>query len=208
TPPYTYTWPDGSYGPAKGELLAGTYAINVIDFNGCIFSEEITVVQPEDLEISPYTVNNKICKASVNIIPNGGTAPYTYEWEDGTTSSVKTHLCPGFYTVEVTDNNGCETSETIEILAEIAEEDISIRVIVNPFNQEGNIVIKLPFDDYADVRIYSPTGQLVQVFLHQEAEANQEINLSLDLDKYSNGVYILEVLSGGLSTSDKVIVTN
>lgn len=208
TSPYLYRWPDGSFGNSKNGLAAGTYNVNVIDNNGCSSAETVTIVQPEEMEITPFTLNNKICKASINVVPDGGTAPYTYEWEDGNTTSTQTNLCPGFYTVQITDNNGCETTETLEIVAEIAKEEIAITVIVNPFQNEGNVVIKLPFDDYADVRIYSPTGQLIEVFLHEEAELNQEIRLSLDIDKYSNGIYIMEVSSGGLSSSEKVIVSN
>ena len=117
-------------------------------------------------------------------------------------------MCPGLYKVNVTENHGCATTETMEIVKEVSEDDISIAVIVNPFHENGNIIIKLPFEDYADVRIYSPTGQLVEIFLHEEAEVNQEIRITLDIDKYSNGVYIVEVLSGGLTTSEKVIVSN
>jgi hypothetical protein len=208
TPPYNYIWPNGSYGEMKEGLSAGTYTVDVIDYNGCLYTEDVTILQPDNLVVSPYIVNNKICKASANLVPEGGTAPYTYEWEDGTTASLKMGLCPGVYTIEVTDNKGCRTSETLEIQTELVNEDISISVIVNPFHLEGDIIIKLPFDDNADVRIYSPTGQLVQVFMHQEAKDNHEIKLSLDLKKYSNGVYIVEVLSGGLSASEKIMVSN
>ncbi|MDG1913816.1 MAG: T9SS type A sorting domain-containing protein [Crocinitomix sp.] len=208
TAPYLYTWPDGEYGNVRGDLTAGTYDVNIVDYNGCFKTQEVTIIQPEELALTSFTVNNKICKASINVLPTGGTAPYTYEWEDGSVEGFKTGLCPGLYKVNVTDNHGCATTETMEIVKEVSEDNISIAVIVNPFHENGNIIIKLPFDDYADVRIYSSTGQLVEIFLHEEAEVNQEIRITLDIDKYSNGVYIVEVLSGGLTTSEKVIVSN
>lgn len=208
TSPYIYVWSDGANGNIRGEMAAGSYSVDIFDANNCQLTDLITISQPEELEVSPFIVNNKICKASANVFPSGGTAPYTYEWDDGSIEGFKTGLCPGIYTVDITDSHGCKSTDTLEIIAEVTEKNISISVIVNPFYKEGNIIIKLPFDDYADVRVYSPTGQLVEIFMHVVTEENQEISLALDLDKYSNGVYILDVQSGGLSTSEKVIVSN
>ena len=74
TAPYYYLWPDGVYSTSRAELAAGTYEIQVIDNNGCQNTEEITIVSPDKLEIAPYTVNNKTCKASINILPKIGRA--------------------------------------------------------------------------------------------------------------------------------------
>ena len=109
----------------------------------------------------------------------------------------------------MTDNEGVTLTpaETLEIIPDYEKESISIEVIVNPLYKEGHIVIKLPYSDFADIRVFTTTGQLVETFNHEDPQAENKIKLALDLDKYSNGIYLMEVTSGGLSITEKIVVT-
>ena len=206
TAPYHYLWPDGSDVQSRSDLEAGSYTVNFIDMNGCFFTKDVVIPEPTELEATAFIVNNNLCKASANIVPSGGTAPYTYEWEDGSTNGYLTNLCTGIYVVEILDANDCKTTETLEITSDYEKESISIEVIVNPLYQKGHIVIKLPYNDFADIRVFTTAGQLVETFNHENPQSENKINLALDLDKYSNGIYLIEVTSGGLSLTEKIAV--
>ena len=57
-----------------------------------------------------------LCTGIAIVTPLGGTAPYTYSWNDplNQTDSTATGLCAGNYTVNTTDFNGCtDTSYVI-----------------------------------------------------------------------------------------------
>jgi len=45
----------------------------------------------------------------------GGSGGYTYEWNNGATTSQVTGLSPGIYSVTITDSNGCETICNVEL---------------------------------------------------------------------------------------------
>jgi gliding motility-associated-like protein len=50
------------------------------------------------------------------VIPAGGSGGYSYQWlPAGGTSASATGLCPGTYSVSVTDNNGCIVNETLAV---------------------------------------------------------------------------------------------
>jgi len=49
-------------------------------------------------------------KATVDVV--GGTAPYTYSWSNGGSTKTINNLCPGNYSVVVTDSLGCTSSNT------------------------------------------------------------------------------------------------
>lgn len=55
------------------------------------------------------------CTGSINITPSGGSAPYTYVWNNNATTQNLSSLCAGTYEVEVTDALGCSQTETINI---------------------------------------------------------------------------------------------
>ena len=58
------------------------------------------------------------CTGKATVFAFGGTAPYTYSWSSGATSSAAMALCVSTYTVTITDNVGCTVSKTASITAQ------------------------------------------------------------------------------------------
>jgi hypothetical protein len=65
-------------------------------------------------ENTPVSCNGA-CDGTATVIPQGGTAPYIYNWSNGSTNDVQTGLCAGTYTVTVTDNNGQSMLQTVTV---------------------------------------------------------------------------------------------
>ncbi|MFI5149507.1 MAG: gliding motility-associated C-terminal domain-containing protein [Bacteroidia bacterium] len=118
TAPYTYAWNTGSTSNTISLLSPGNYTVTVTDSHGCVTSAIYPITQPSVLNVSITTVNvtcNGACNGSATTVVSGGTAPYTYSWSNGATASNITNLCPGSYTVKVTDAMGCFQSQICTI---------------------------------------------------------------------------------------------
>jgi hypothetical protein len=50
-------------------------------------------------------------------IVNGSNGPYSYSWSNGANTNTITNLSSGNYSVIITDNNGCTTTNQITITA-------------------------------------------------------------------------------------------
>jgi hypothetical protein len=113
--PYTYSWTGTSQTTATATgLCAGTYSVKVTDGKGCIDSTHTALVtQPNGLS-AVTNANNSACAActgSATSTVSGGNVPYSYSWSaGGQTASTATGLCPGSYTLGVTDAKGCTVS--------------------------------------------------------------------------------------------------
>ncbi len=114
---FNYTWSvPGLNGLNVSGLAAGSYTITVTDCVGFETISTIVIDEPEALDASTSQSGAILCNggsegaATVNGI--GGTAPYTYLWENGQTSQTATGLAAGEEGVTITDVNGCifETS--------------------------------------------------------------------------------------------------
>jgi hypothetical protein len=202
TPPYEFYWEDGSTSPSRSSLSGGTHDVIIVDMNGCLFLDSVIITEPTVIAMDPFLINNKLCNASVNILPSGGTAPYDFEWEDGSSMSYRTGLCPGEYTVTMSDSFGCEQEETITILSVPKNETIKIEIVSNPYVETEGIRITVPTNDLVSINIYNTAGQLIESIEEMPSEADFQI--WLETGRYANGLYVLDVQAGNLHASQKV----
>ena len=145
TAPYGYLWND----PAPAQitatataLTAGTWTVTVTDANSCTSSSNVTITQPAALTASITAQTNVSCfggsNGSATATPVGGTAPYTYLWNDpapAQTTATATALTAGTWTVTVTSTGGCTTttSATITQPASALTSSISAQTNVSCF---------------------------------------------------------------------------
>ncbi|TKC01081.1 hypothetical protein FA046_05225, partial [Pedobacter cryophilus] len=110
TLPYTFTWTNGETALDQSNLAAGTYTLNVTDANSCTISKTIIITQPPVISIAMSRVNVKCygeATGGINVTLTGGTAPYTFEWNNGAITEDLNNVTAGNYSVTVTDSNGC-----------------------------------------------------------------------------------------------------
>jgi gliding motility-associated-like protein len=123
---YIYDWStlDGS-GIVQGQkdqpaLTAGTYHLKVTDGNNCMIEKDITLTQPPELGLH-LTAKDISCETpgfrngSINLSVSGGTGAFTYSWSNGSTSEDISGLTEGLYNVNVTYNNTCSKSASVQI---------------------------------------------------------------------------------------------
>jgi gliding motility-associated-like protein/uncharacterized repeat protein (TIGR01451 family) len=116
TPAYTFAWTNAATTQNISNLSAGTYSVTVTDDNGCNVSQSFTITQPTSLQLAE-THTDVLCfgeaTAAIQVSTTGGTAPYTYLWNNGAQTEDLTSLPQGTYTLNVTDANGCTNQISI-----------------------------------------------------------------------------------------------
>jgi gliding motility-associated-like protein len=116
--PYSFAWSNGATTEDVSGLSAGSYTVNITDNRGCVYNETFTLSQPAPLNIA-YTYTDVNCNGgsngAIDVTVTGGTAPYTYAWDNGSTNEDISSLVAGNYTLIATDVNGCSIAQTITI---------------------------------------------------------------------------------------------
>ncbi len=119
TQAYNYTWqPQNVNAPFVNSASAGSYALTVVDANGCLKDTTFVVSEPTELavdtlsgNVSCFGGNNGFAQATAS----GGTPAYSFAWSNGDTTSGIQSIESGTYSVTVNDNNQCSKSATFTI---------------------------------------------------------------------------------------------
>lgn len=110
--PYTYDWSTGSTADTCGMVATGYVIVTVTDANSCESIDSVMITEPAVVGASA-NITAATCADTNNgkiiLNANGGTAPYTYTWDDPNNSTTATvnNLYAQIYNVTVTDAHGC-----------------------------------------------------------------------------------------------------
>lgn len=106
-----------------GGLAVGPYDVYVMDANGCVYTESITVGEPSaPLFIDAVNATPVNCYGESNgiitMVASGGTPAYTYSVDGGATyqsSPTFNGLPAATYVLSVQDDNGCVAVDTVDV---------------------------------------------------------------------------------------------
>jgi len=223
---YTYAWNNGETSQDLSAITMGTYDVTITDGNGCVLTESFNITSPSALVSSVNHVNGDFNQAaSIDVTVNGGAFPYSYNWNNGATTEDLVNIPAGFYEVEITDANGCVSSEnatisTMEMAAIENELDTynnineitaiskqeqslglneltegSVNVYPNP-TANGRTTISWENLDVTTIVIYDVTGKLFKT-IDQVQNAQQ-----VELNEMASGHYFIHLMT---ANGDKLV---
>ena len=126
-----------------------TYYCIVTDFGGATAqTTNTTVVSTDPISYNILVVPDSPCGPGVgtatviNLL--GGTPPYTYLWSNGQTTQTATGLSVGSWGVTVTDSEGCELSQSINVgLADPLGVVSTVPTDAGCFECDGQVVVTI-----------------------------------------------------------------
>lgn len=114
--------PDPNTTGVFDSLCSGSYTLTATSAEGCVSTMGITIgVGNQTIALDTVVGHacNNSCVGNINLTVTGGVGPYTYSWSNNSTLEDQEELCPGSYTVTVTDSIGCQVTQTFQVLSTI-----------------------------------------------------------------------------------------
>jgi gliding motility-associated-like protein len=116
---YSYLWNSGATTATANGLPSGNIQLTVTDMYGCsAVVHSVINVDNSNLSLVVSSVTDVLCEGGnegeIFITPTGGTAPFNFNWYPAVSNSDNaSSLYAGTYTIDVTDSNGCISSQTV-----------------------------------------------------------------------------------------------
>ena len=177
----------------------------------------ITLTEPELFSIidTDYTGETCISSAFASVTVSGGVNNYIFEWsngfiETGTTTpytSIATGLTSGVYTIEISDNNGCQLISVIDIPPKLDIYTINdINNVSCYCNNDGLIFYQLY--NAIDPVVYTWSGYTYDGFVVTPSHPNDSYTASTAIN-LTAGTYIVSYIDGNscTGTSESLLVT-
>ncbi len=119
--PITYSL-DGGFpqGSNITGIAAGSHFVVALDSAGCADTFNFVLNAPDTLELTLLIDSvscNSDCDGQALAIGSGGTGALNYVWNTNPPilNNIASNLCAGAYEVSVTDQNGCEISQNLDV---------------------------------------------------------------------------------------------
>lgn len=191
---YTYKWDNAGAGQGKtiSNLGSRIYNVTVTDIVSSKTSEaQVSITDPDSLNLFVISMKDEgpaLGTGEIEIGVNGGTSPYTYSWNNSSsTDKIASDLSGGSHTVTVEDKNNCTKDTTISIGSTVGINDYvdSEKIVAYPNPVSKYLTIE-NLGHESQVTIFNMLGN--QVFEGPGIESSP-----IDMSLFENGIYILKV---------------
>jgi hypothetical protein len=109
----SYVWNNLSTSQTLQATSTGTYSVTVTNANNCTATDEVSItINP--LPNVNLGADSTICAGS-SLVLDAQNPGSTYLWNNGDITQTTTANLPGNFYVQVTDGNGCENTDSINI---------------------------------------------------------------------------------------------
>ncbi len=220
TAPYTYAWDD----PAQQQtstatgLEGGTYHISVTDAQGCIAVQTVQLVEPQEIEITVDSIGlidiNSNQTAFVNVTVTGGTGNLSYQWKNNNTGEeydvedLEDLTVSAYYTLVVTDENGCEATVDVFVPGADAtnEAEMARRITLAPNPAIGRVFLNFDLGQAAQVgyQVFDLAGKTA--ITEQRATVFAKQSFELNLTDIAPGVYLVRVIVNDVVVVKRLVV--
>ncbi|MEM9024826.1 MAG: T9SS type A sorting domain-containing protein, partial [Bacteroidota bacterium] len=195
SPGAAYLWQDGSTNAVFPVTLAGTYAVTVTA-NGCSArdSVQVGVNLTPTVDLGNDTVAG--CRDTTIILAGPGNG-LAHLWSTGDTLESITVSTSGIIALTVTDQNGCQASDTVQTIFQgpcvgLAATPVAGALRVFPVPTSGWLTVEMPGIRSGTVRIWlvNTAGQVVY---REQHPASSHQPYTINLEAFPAGVYQLQV---------------
>ncbi|WP_148103436.1 T9SS type B sorting domain-containing protein [Hymenobacter rigui] len=162
----TFRWQDGSTSPTYIVRTPGRYSLQLTSLQGCTAHDSVEVLAA-DAPVVRLGRDTTLCGGWQSVVLRATAQPAgsTYQWQDGATTAEYTARQPGVYWLEVRNQAGCTTRDSV-VIQNAAPGNcptVTIPNIITPNNDQRNdffVLQGLTASDW-DITIYSRWGQPV-----------------------------------------------
>lgn len=194
TAPYTFAAPPTN-------LPAGTYTLDVSDDTGCGRNISFEIEEPDAL------TNDFVITSDGDLLANveGGTEPYTYDWnEGGNTATITNPINGTLYILDITDANGCTFNDVLlfETTSAFDAREIELNSYPNPTRDYVFIELEGISTELKALNIFDKLGRKMQ---HLKTDLSADL-LRLDVSHFESGTYFIHASIGEELYYQKLIV--
>jgi PKD repeat protein len=204
----TYLWNNGvTNGTPFTPLTPLTYTVTGTDINGCSNTDAMSI----SFFTAPIlNLGADILQVNPGSILDAGTGWSSIVWNTTATSQTIVADTNGTYYCNVTDANGCATSDTISVMYtasinQLTTDGMSIALYPNPSDGFFKIELTNLNTKKLDLFIFDAIGKVV--YANKNIEVNNSVILPVDLRNYSDGTYTIRLMYNNKSEELKIIKT-
>jgi VCBS repeat-containing protein len=207
--PYTYLWsPVGGTAATATGLAPGTYTVTVEDYLGCQAIVNVVIGFLNAAPVVDLGPDSVAC-AGNTVTLDAGAGMASYLWSDNSTNQTLDVTADGAYGVVVTDANGCQGSDMINVtfvqcLAPIVNQHGGTDFIVHPNPARDYLNIAISNVKHENVRM-ELSDILGNVLFTSTEKADIGYRATISVENLAVGVYLLKVQYAGEVKAIKVV---
>lgn len=144
TSPFEYAWSNSQTTFQISGLDTGVYSVTITDNNGCVevATESVGFINQDP--IIPLDSAYVLCTG--DILLDAGNPASTFNWTSGEATQTITVRAIGFYTVSVTDLNGCSANATTEVYDCVGVNELGFSGIIQIYPNPTRGNVNMSFD--------------------------------------------------------------